>query len=628
MTRMRAIVVAAALAAVTATSAAGGTGAASPRLTQLEGTEFPSRAYVLTLPTRAAVDATKVHVTENGERVSRLEVVPASASGNRGRSVVLVIDSSNSMAGRPIAGAVTAAQALVANRNGDQPVGVVTFNDGQFVTLPPTTDADAIRDALAQQPFLAQGTHIYDAVKTALEALRTSNSTSGSMVLLSDGADTGSKTSMEAAIKAAKQAHVKIYAVGLRSGAFKPGPLQQLAKGSGGRFYEASNPDELAPIYDQLGYELANEYVMRYRSLAGPEETIKVVVKVDGVPGVGRSGYVTPALPNLVAPTYEGSPVDDFWRSGLSVLIVALATALLLAFGVLVLVRPRNRMLRSRMAEFVTLKNPDEPEAGTRITDRVFSGTERSLERSRFWGRFKDDLEIAEIRMPAVQIVLWTVVATGFLAWVLLLVAGPLLAAFALVVPFISRFLVYRKLDRRRAAFLEQLPDNVQVLSSALRAGHSLVGALSVVVDDSPEPSRSELRRVVADEQLGVPLEDALMRVAHRMDCADLEQIALVAALGRETGGNTAEVLDRVNEGVRERFELRRLVRTLTAQGRMSRWVVSFLPVALVFAILLINPTYLKPLIDEPIGRLLIALSVVMVIAGSLVIRRIVNIKV
>ena len=190
------------------------------------------------------------------------------------------------------------------------------------------------------------------------------------------------------------------------------------------------------------------------------------------------------------------------------------------------------------------------------------------------------------------------------------------------------RAIINRRVERQRQAFAEQLPDNLQVLASALRAGHSLVGALSVVVDDAPDPSRREFRRVLADEQLGVSLEDALEVVAERMDSRDVKQVALVAALQHETGGNTAEVLDRVAETVRERFELRRLVRTLTAQGRMSRWVLTSLPILLLVVITLLNPRYVSPLYTHSTGRVLLVAAAVMVAGGSLVIRRIINIKV
>jgi tight adherence protein B len=166
------------------------------------------------------------------------------------------------------------------------------------------------------------------------------------------------------------------------------------------------------------------------------------------------------------------------------------------------------------------------------------------------------------------------------------------------------------------------------VLASAIRAGHSFVGALSVVVNDAPEPARSEFQRVVADEQLGRPLDEALEVVVERMRNQDLAQVALVAALQRETGGSTAEVLERVVETVRDRQELRRLVRTLTAAGRMSRWVVSFLPLVLVVAIWILSPSYLDPLFSHTSGRILFVFATVLVITGSMVIKRIVDIKV
>jgi tight adherence protein B len=133
---------------------------------------------------------------------------------------------------------------------------------------------------------------------------------------------------------------------------------------------------------------------------------------------------------------------------------------------------------------------------------------------------------------------------------------------------------------------------------------------------------------VIADEQLGVPVEVGLGSVVQRMQSRDLEQVALVAALQRETGGNTAEVLDRVTDNVREQMRLRRLVRALTAQGRLSRWVLSALPVVLLSVTALLNRSYVEPLFEAGLGRALLVAAAVMVVAGSVVIKKIVDIKV
>jgi tight adherence protein B len=196
------------------------------------------------------------------------------------------------------------------------------------------------------------------------------------------------------------------------------------------------------------------------------------------------------------------------------------------------------------------------------------------------------------------------------------------------VVPVVAWTLIARRVTRQRRQFVEQLPDSLHVIASAMRAGHSFSGALAVVVEDSPDPTRRELQRVVADERLGVPLDVAMGSAVQRMDSEDLEQIALVAVLQRETGGNTAEVVDRVTETVRERLALRRMVASLTAQGRLSRWVLTGIPIFLLFVLTTLSPTYMEPLFSTTIGHVLLGVCAVMVTAGSLIIKRIVEIKV
>ena len=136
------------------------------------------------------------------------------------------------------------------------------------------------------------------------------------------------------------------------------------------------------------------------------------------------------------------------------------------------------------------------------------------------------------------------------------------------------------------------------------------------------------MQRVVADEQHGVPVQTSLQIVADRMASTDLEQLAMVAELQRESGGNAAEVIDRVAETVRERFDLKRLVDTLTMQGRMTRWIVSALPVGIVLILQIENPHYLHPLIASTAGKIGLGLAVAWAVAGSLVIKKIIEIEV
>lgn len=600
-----------------------------PRAVEAGGATFPERAFVLSLAARQELRTSQVHVTENGNPVKGLSVAPI-ASVATGSAVVLALDTSDSMRGAPIRDAVRAARAFAARRSSTQRLAVVTFDKTARVLLPFTTDSAAIADALAVEPPLSTGTRLYDGVRRAAEVIRAARVAPAAVVVLSDGADTGSRASADDATRAATRAHARIFSVGLRSREFVAAPLRRIAKSTGGVYTEAASSSQLAGIYDALSTRFASEHLVRYRSLAGDNTRVRVRIRVDRVPGAARAGYKTPALPRLVAPPYARSATERVWASTLMMILIALAVAALLATITLRVIRPRGRGVVARLSEFVSIVGPapTQKERGTPITEAVFTNAERSLEKTSWWPRFKFELDIADVKMPAVQIVLWTIAATVFVMWLLSVIASPLAALIALSIPLTVRAWLKRKLDRKRRHFADQLPDNLQVLASALRAGHSLVGALSVVIDDAPEPSRGEFQRVIADEQLGVTLEDALEVTVRRMDNRDLEQVALVAALQRQTGANSAEVLDRVTENVRESQALRRLVRSLTAQGRMSRWVVSFLPVALLLIITLLNPNYIEPLYTNGIGRVFLALAAIMVVSGSLVIRKIVDIKV
>lgn len=624
------------LAVIVATLAvAGATAAASAaqeggelRLAEVPDVRFPARSFLLTLPESTRLRAGQISVTENGQPVTRVTLLPAAAAGGGGSGVVLAIDTSNSMRGAPIAAATEAARVFAARRNASQHLAVVTFDGEVDVMLPFSRSDSAISGVLADTPTLAYGTRLHDGVLRAISLIREAGLRFGTVVVLSDGSDLGSNAPQSAVIEAARNANIRVFSVGLRSGSYDPEALQALALGTGATYAEATSTSELSRIYDQLGALLSNEYVLTYLSLAEPEENVNVVARVRGFDAPATGRYVSPPLPKVSDAAYYTSFSFKFWTSAFSMLLVVIIVSSLISSAILAVLRPRNTTLRRRIGEFVTL-GLRRGHVETPARESVLAGAERSLGRSARWAQFQETLEIARIRLPAIQIVLWTIAGTAAAMWLLTMIGGSaFFAVFGLFVPLAVRGFVRSRLRKQRRRFEEQLADNLQVMSSALRAGHSFIGALAVVVEDSAEPSKTEFQRVIQDEQLGVPLEQGLETVVHRMDNRDLEQVAVVATLQRSTGGNTAEVLDRVTETVRERGELRRLVRTLTAQGRLSRWVVSFLPAGVLLMLTIINPGFTGPLFTEVAGRIMLAVAATMVVIGSLVIKKIIEIEV
>jgi tight adherence protein B len=619
LTVLAAAAVAGALAASVQADTSGFT-----HLTQIGRVRAPERGFLLDLPPATQVARNRIEVLENGKPVRGFSFAPIQSVGD-GFGVVLVIDASDSMRGPASQGALAAARAFVRRAGASEQIGLVAFNRTTTVLASPAQGEEALRTALSRPPSLARGTRIYDAIERALELLGETDVSSGSVVLLSDGADTGSHLDERRLEAHARAAHIRVFTVGLRSPAFDPASLRRLAAETGGSYSEAASAADLASIYDSLGRQLSTEYVIRYRSDTTPGTQVSVVVRVAGVGSVSAR-YVTPS-PAPIAP-FHRSFLQRFWSSPASMLLIVLMIAALAAVGASLLLRVPRGTLMQRIAEFVTLVDRDD-ERGRRtaLTTKVFSGAEESLAKTQWWGQFKEELEIARISIPAVHILFGAAFGTLLTAVVLYLIT-PIFTVFALAVPFITRDVVRRKLKKVRDDFAEQLPDNLQVLASALRAGHSFVGALAVVAQDAPDPARREFQQVVADDQLGVPIEDSLREVARRMESTELEQVGLLAELQRASGGNMAEVLETVVETIRERFDLRRLVKTLTAQGRMARWILTLLPVFLAVGISLLNPAYMRPLFATTPGQVLVAIATVMVITGSLVIKRIVNIKV
>ena len=242
-------------------------------LTPQQGTEFPDRTFVLTLPNGRPVDPASVSVTENGQPVDGVRVAPLQSLDQAG--VVLVIDASDSMHGASIETAFAAARQFAAQRDPRQPLAVVVFNNRATVLLPFTTNGDKITAALATTPQLAQGTHILDAAAQGLSLIGAAHMQSGSVVIMSDGADTGSGETLAKLDATARDDRARVYTVGLQSSDFQPQLLQQIAGATGGSYTEASSADQLTAIYNALGAALANQYLLGYRSLQPAASTVE-----------------------------------------------------------------------------------------------------------------------------------------------------------------------------------------------------------------------------------------------------------------------------------------------------------------------------------------------------------------
>jgi tight adherence protein B len=582
---------------------------------------FPERGFVVSVPGSRALDARSIVLREQGLRVGDIRVDPLASSGLR-YGVVLALDASESMTGGPAAAALEAGRAFLTHRTSTEEIGIVAFNGEISVLSNLTRNGPVLQRTLATQPPLAYGTRIYDALVRSLGLLREAKLSSGSIVVLSDGADIGSLHTIDDAVASAKKQQVRIFTVGLRSGAYDPAPLRSIAEQTGGAYAEARSAAELAAIYEELGAQLADEYLVRYRSGARPMSQVDVRIEVAGR-GAATATYVAPT-PSLLEP-YHRSPIATFLLSGSSPFVLAAFFGLLVCLLLVVIVRRPRSTLVGRVQSFSGGSRTSRIESAAGVTLRAAA---RNRYATGWWAQLERDLEIARMTVSPRQVVGYALVGAFAIAIVAIAFSAPLFVLLGVASPLAARTIVKRKLKRVREEFADQFPTNLQVLASALRAGHSFNGALGVVVENASEPARSEMARVVQDERLGVLPEEAIRRLARRMANRDIEQVALLAELQRTSGGNSAEILDTVVATIRERADIRRLVRTLTAQGRMARWILTALPFFLTAILWLFHPDVMSQFFTSSVGQILLLVSAAMVAAGSLVIQRIVDIHV
>ncbi|MDQ1661421.1 MAG: tight adherence protein [Blastococcus sp.] len=208
------------------------------------------------------------------------------------------------------------------------------------------------------------------------------------------------------------------------------------------------------------------------------------------------------------------------------------------------------------------------------------------------------------------------------------LLAGVLLGLLAVVVvPLGAKMLLKVKAGRRQAAFADQLDDSLQLMASSLRAGHSLLRAVDSVSHEAASPTAEEFSRIVNETRVGRDLNDSLDEVAERMGSDDFTWVAQAIAIHREVGGNLAEVLDAVCRTIRERNAIRRQVKALAAEGKLSAIVLMALPFGIVSFISITNPAYLAAFTTSAIGYAMLAVAAGMMTVGGLWLKKTVAIK-
>ena len=244
--------------------------------------------------------------------------------------------------------------------------------------------------------------------------------------------------------------------------------------------------------------------------------------------------------------------------------------------------------------------------------------------------QLKRILDQADLHITPSRLLMFAFMAgmLGALAASVLTVFIPLMILAGLICASLPLVHVVWRRKKRFDSFLEQLPDGLDLISRALSAGHAFSEALHMVSLEMPEPIATEFRKAYEEQNLGLSLKLALENLTQRMPLLDLRMCVTAVLIQRETGGNLAEILEKVAYTIRERFRIMGDLKTLTTSSRMSAWLLCALPVTVALAITVMNPDYMSVLWRDPRGHYLIAAALFMQITGMLIVRKILKIKI
>jgi tight adherence protein B len=255
---------------------------------------------------------------------------------------------------------------------------------------------------------------------------------------------------------------------------------------------------------------------------------------------------------------------------------------------------------------------------------------QRVLARSSYGSKLQRLLSQANVRMRADVFLLLSVGLgiSGVLAGYTVTRHPALTVLFTAGVAALPSLYVSFRRKRRFKRFEEKFPETIDLLSRSIRAGHAFSTALELIADESDEPIAGEFRKLFEEQKFGLPLRDALLNLAERIPLFDVKFFGTAVLLQKETGGNLAELLDKLSYVIRERFKILRQLRVYTAQGRLTLAILMALPPILLAVLSILNPEFVKPLFHDPLGHNLIAFGILLQAIGFYMIRRIIDIKV
>ena len=513
--------------------------------------------------------------------------------------VIVAFDASESM--RPaLDSAKTAANEFVLAMPADVRIGLESFADEVTVLAAPTLDRALLSSQI--ESIVADGdTALYDVVVGARQRF-TPDVVNKVLVVLSDGKDEGSAAGLDDAVAAV--ADIEVETISLTTAETDLASLSALGP--------VTSADDAAGV----SAAFARVASLLVEVIESTPTTTAPTTSSTSTPSTVPATTEAPAAPTTAVPL---ATVTTPEASSSSVWLIGGASGVFLGLFLLGwLLFPRERVSKARLG---TAK----PSSRSQIGTRTVSAIDEALERYGKRADLGETLAIADVSMKPAEFVA-TVAVVAVVAGSVGLLLGGLVTAVLVAIAVCLAVTVYvqRAKAKRQAAFADQLPDVLQLLTTALRSGYGLTQALESVAEDAEEPARSEFAHVLVESRMGRDLTDSMRALAHRMGSKDLEWLVGAIDINRETGGNLSEVLESVGATIRERGRIARQVRTLTAEGRLSARILIAMPLLMLGWQWRANPDNFE-LLTYGVGLVALVVAGILLVVGAVWVNRIVN---
>jgi tight adherence protein B len=467
------------------------------------------------------------------------------------------------------------------------------------------------------------------------------------LVVLSDGTDTVSNSAIGEVISAAAAQDITVYSVALMSDEFNPSDLEQIALSNNGELLQTTDSEELTGLYSNISSKMRNQYKLSYTSSAPDANNYNTRISVanmgmeDSVMVDYENPFFTFSGSDLTqnaqsSRTFAKSIVVDKWWIKLIIFLFIFISVTVLIYVISTVFIPNKQDLKSRTDYYLysltdrdlKIQTSEKKKKKPGLFGRVSKAVSKATDKAGFSVLFEQKLRRAGINMQGSKFVFLHVVAVVAATFATFLITKNYLLTIGIVaiVIFLPFLVMNFKVNQKVKKFNEQLPDTLQLIEGALKAGYSLNQSLAMVIKETKPPISEEFRLTINEIRMGLSEKVALENMAKRINSELFDWVVLAINIQREVGGNLAEIMDIIANTIREKERVLRQIKALTAEGKLSAYILIGLPIILGVALTFLNRDYISVLFTTKLGFMMLGLAGVLMLVGIVWIMRIIKI--